>query len=321
MRIRFLVYSTIAVLLLGCQRDPSGAYLASDQNTMCWLQLVRTPDERLTGQLTISELKSNGTIDRTLTTVTGAVDGENVSLKGGLLSGLALSGTFRGNTLTLTGNQPIPVAFVRTSLAAYQIRRGALNARSHEIIRARSEAQAERHAAFVRVLAQKVEANFLSSIDQTVADMNRFDLAADVHLARFPGVQYKYEGITDKVAGYVEQDRQLDGNASVARGRLFNDALQVSLASDQLHNQAGVLESSVRANAEPIADTTRSLQMRCQNAGSSNDQESCKRLSTAFSIFRQKYDALTSGLAHLEQVYQTEKAKQQRLIQEAQGLR
>jgi hypothetical protein len=35
---------TTLCLLAGCHRNISGSYLAKDPNTVCWLQLVRTPD-------------------------------------------------------------------------------------------------------------------------------------------------------------------------------------------------------------------------------------------------------------------------------------
>ena len=41
----------------GCRREISGTYLATDPNGAVWLQLVRTPDNHLTGQLAISTLK------------------------------------------------------------------------------------------------------------------------------------------------------------------------------------------------------------------------------------------------------------------------
>lgn len=113
MRLRHLSTSLIAALILvcGCQRDISGTYLATDQNGIVWLQLVRTPDNHLTGQFALSILKPDGKIDRNSVSLTGAVDGENVSLSGSGLFGLqstALSGTLNGDTLTLTGHKRSP---------------------------------------------------------------------------------------------------------------------------------------------------------------------------------------------------------------------
>ncbi len=100
------------VLLVGCKKDVSGTYLLYDQGGVCWLQLVRTPDNHLTGQLITSLLKTDGEIERRSMALTGAVDGENVSLTGGGLFGLSpttFSGTIEGDTLTLTGVQSTPI--------------------------------------------------------------------------------------------------------------------------------------------------------------------------------------------------------------------
>lgn len=73
-----LILSTLAavVLLTGCQRSISGTYLVSDNGSVVWLELVRTPDNHLTGQLSLTTLKPDGTIDRNSVSVAGAIDGE-----------------------------------------------------------------------------------------------------------------------------------------------------------------------------------------------------------------------------------------------------
>jgi hypothetical protein len=68
------------ILLCRCQHDVSGTYIASDKGAVASIQLVRTPDNHLTGQFTVAGLKSDGTIDRKSSSLTGAVDSENVSI-------------------------------------------------------------------------------------------------------------------------------------------------------------------------------------------------------------------------------------------------
>src|SRR6185437_2406868 len=94
------------VLLIGCKKDVSGSYLVNDNVAVCWRQVVRTLDDHLTGQLVLAELKPDGKIDHKSVSLSGAVNGENITLTGVGLFGLStatLSGTFDGNTLTLTG--------------------------------------------------------------------------------------------------------------------------------------------------------------------------------------------------------------------------
>ena len=52
------------VLMVGCQRNISGSYLAGDKSAVVWLQVVRTPDNHLTGQMAANALKPDGTIDK-----------------------------------------------------------------------------------------------------------------------------------------------------------------------------------------------------------------------------------------------------------------
>jgi hypothetical protein len=40
--------------IAGCRKDISGGYLASDQHSVVWLQVVRTADNHLTGSLASS---------------------------------------------------------------------------------------------------------------------------------------------------------------------------------------------------------------------------------------------------------------------------
>lgn len=63
----------------------------------------------------------------------GAADGENVTLAGSGFFGLrsfTAAGKLEGSTLTLTGEQAIPLTFKRTSILDYQTQEAALNSRS-----------------------------------------------------------------------------------------------------------------------------------------------------------------------------------------------
>lgn len=319
---------TAAILLAGCQRNISGAWLASDQSSVVWLQVVRTPDNHLTGQLASSVLKPDGSIERDSVQVTGAVDGENVTLSANRFLGLetvTLAGTLHGNTLTLTGGQSIPVTFKRSSLSDYQAQETALNARSQSIAHAKAVAQKQQ-----RVF--QAQANFVAQTDALIDKMTRFDSAADVHLGRFPGAEKGYEAITARIEAIVARERQLarNPNASVARGQLSVAASQVSLQTDQMHNQGELLESSLEGNIKPLADQAAAFEKECgavaansrnvTPAEAQNITSACSRLSSAIPTFRQRYNAMAQGLAHLEQVYQREQYTQQGLIQESERL-
>jgi hypothetical protein len=327
-----LSLSTIAVLslLCGCQRDISGTYIATDSSNVVWLQLVRTPDDHLTGQMAFSTISADGKISQDAVAIAGAINGENVTISVSRWMGLqtaTFGGTFEGNKLTLTGGgEASPMVLKRTALSDYQQQFDQLNARSQTILAAKAAADA-------RKAAEQAQRNFVAQIDQIIGNMQRFDSEADVHLGRFPGVEKGYQAITAKVNGYVEHERRLAGNAnaSVIRSQLSVAATQASLATDQAHYQGQYLQSSLETNVRPLVGQAANLDALCHAretlpvAGLPPEQiearsAACKRLLNALPMFRQQYDAMNAGLAHLEQVYDQEKNKQQALLQAAQKL-
>jgi hypothetical protein len=314
--------------MAGCQRNISGSYLASDNSAAVWLQVVRTPDNHLTGQLAANVLKPDGTIEQNSASVTGAVDGENVTIQGSQFFGLesfVLSGTLRGNVLTLTGAQSVPLTFTRSTPAEFQAKVAELNARSQSIIQAKATAQTQ-----LRTL--DAERLFAAEVDRLIGRMQQFDSQADVHLGRFPGAEKAYEGITERVGEYVARERQLAGNpnAAVARGQLSVAANQASIQTDQMHYQGESLQSSLETNVKPMADQAAAFEQQChavsQNSGNltpekvQNVNAACGRLDSAVGPFKQRFSAMSAGLAHLERVYQDEHGKQQQLLQTAQRL-
>jgi hypothetical protein len=162
--------------------------------------------------------------------------------------------------------------------------------------------------------------------------MAQFDSDADVHLGRFPGAEKAYAGITARVGEYVARERKLAGNpnAEVARGQLSVAANQASIQTDQMHYQGESLQSSLDTNVKPMLDQATAFEQQCravsQHSGNLTPEEiqninaACARLESAVTPFRQKFGAMSAGLAHLEQVYRDEYGKQQQLLQTAQRL-
>jgi hypothetical protein len=227
--------------------------------------------------------------------------------------------------LTLTGAQSVPLTFTRSTPAEFQAKVAALHARSQSIIQAKAVAQAQQRSF-------QAQADFVLQIDQLIPRMAQFESEADVHLGRFPGAEKAYEGITARVGEYVARERQLAGNpnAAVARGQLSVAANQASIQTDQMHYQGESLQSSLETNVKPMADQATAFEQQCRavshNSGNltpaevQNVNAACSRLESAVGPFRQKFSAMSAGLAHLEQIYQRERDSQQRLIQESERL-
>jgi hypothetical protein len=221
-------FATLAVLLVvGFRGSISGSYLATDNSSVIWLQVVRTPDSHLTGQLAANVLEPDGTIEQNSASLTGAVDGENVTIQGSRFFGLdsfVFSGTLHRNVLTLTGAQSLPLTFTRSTPAEFQAKVAALNARSQGI-QAKAVAQAQQ-----RTL--QAQADFVSQINQLTRRMAQFDSEADVHLSRFPGAEKGYEAVTAEATGYVARERQLPSNPKAGNLRV-----QLSNAVTQEENK------------------------------------------------------------------------------------
>jgi hypothetical protein len=327
------------VLLVGCKKDVSGTYLLYDQGAVCWLQLVRTPDNHVTGQLIASILKTDGEIERRSVALTGAVDGENVSLTGGGFLGLStttFSGTFEGDSLTLTGVQSAPITLKRASLADYQAQVAQQNSRAQALLGAKADAEAKAEAlradANSKAQALQAERNFTAEIDGLVTKMQQFDADADVHLGKFPNAETHYEAITAKIADYVARENRLAGNPdrAVDRSQLDVAATQESLTTDQMHYEAQSLQSSLKQNIAPLVSQDMVMEQKCTQTGSLTSdltateidgrQVACRRLLSAGPLFRDKYSAMSAGLRNLEDVYTREKQAQGSLLATAQKL-
>lgn len=315
-------------LLTGCQRNISGSYLASDNGAVVWLQIVRTPDNHLTGQLAANVLKPDGTVEQNSVAVTGAMDGENVTIQGSRFFGLEsfiLSGTLSGNMLTLTGAQSVPLSFTRSTSSEFQARVSELNARSQRIIHAKAAAQSQ-----LRTL--EAQRRFVLAVDQLIGRMQQFDSKADLHLGRFPGAERAYAGITAKVSAYVARERQLgeNPNAAVAPGQLSVAADQAAIQTEQIHNQGEALQSALETNVKPMTNQAGAFEQQChavsRSPGNLTPDEvqsvnaACAQLESAAPPSRAKFSAMSAGLSHLEQIYQRERSAQQQLIQESERL-
>lgn len=303
--------------------------MAFDPSGVVWLQLVRTPDNHLTGQLAASTLKPDGSIQRESSSLSGAVDGKNVTLSGSGFLGLqsfTLAGTFDGDTLTLTGGQPDAMVFKRTTVDAYQKQLAHLNASARQVVEAKAKAE-------TRKRTFQSQRSFVAGVDSLIQRMKQFDSDADIHLGRFPNAEKAYESITSRVSSYVDRKRQFadnSPNALNARSQLSNAAMQAENLTEQMHNQTLSLQSSLDGTVKPLADQAESYEQQCRAVASNTDNLTrdevqnvravCDQLTGAYGPFREKYNAMAAGLAHLEQVYKRERAEQESLIQKSERL-
>jgi len=307
--------SLVLTLLCGCHRGASGTYMAKFANGVDWLQLVKTPDNHLTGQYVELTLQADGKVDQKNGTFGGAIDGENVILSiAGIfgMQGGTLSGTLDGNKLTLTGPRLAPVILNRADFDEYQGEVKALHAKSQHI------------------LSAKNQQDLISGIDRVVSRMQQVALEADTRLIEFPKAEERYHAVTARVTEYTNRERELGRNPStgVARSELDVAANQVSLATEELHNSLQSLRFSVQANVQGLAPEVDGLERGCRavvppgdltSLQTSSRNAACKNLFRVDASYRHSVDAVVHGLIHLEDAYQRESHIQQGLLQAARG--
>jgi hypothetical protein len=263
----------IAMLFLtGCSREISGTYLAKFSNGIWSVQLVRTPDNRLTGQLETSVLEKSGKIVENTVPLTGAVNGDNVSISSTFwgFQIVTLSGKVDWNKLTLTGPPQGLVVLERSDLSDYKKQSSVLIADSQRITNARAAAATRARTERAAAARQKIEQsnqNLVSAIDGAIQRVNKFESDVDVHLARFPGVETRYRAISAKIVDYADRARQLPDapNSSATRGQLSVAANQAAISADQLHNSVLSLRSALRNHDSSLGSQLIRLKRACQN--------------------------------------------------------
>ena len=319
---------TIVLLLCGCRKDISGSYIATGKNTVCWLQLVRTPDNHLTGQITFSTLTAAGSIERKGTPITGAINEDDVTLTMPTVLGFqtgSLAGTLQGNKLTLTGAEEAPLVLVRSDLVQYEQQVKKLEDQSQLIL-------AAKQAAAIRQDNANALHGLVKSIKTTIEGIQTFNVSADTHLQRLPLAENGYRSITQKVSAYVDREKRLAGNpeASVARGQLAVAAYQASLETGDIHNATDTLKSTVQSDVQPLAASATKLKQLCDVIPAPNEltqvQEServdaCKNLLPAISQLFKKYEALQAALSRVEDMYVQERDSQRQLLTTADRLK
>lgn len=161
-----ILWLALCLSTSGCSKHAlSGQYLASTPAAVARLQLVETPDNRLSGQIEVSALQPDGKIQYINSAVNGAVDGPNVSLSlesaGPLQNPVQVSGTFSLDSLTLTGgftgSHSSTLVMRGGDLDQYHAALAGLNKRAMAILAARRLADEE-----AAKVAKKAEISLVS---------------------------------------------------------------------------------------------------------------------------------------------------------------
>jgi hypothetical protein len=155
MNIRWIEWGGALLLLAGCSHTISGAYVAHGEGFVGMIQITQTSNGQLLGTLSYTVLKSNGSLDHDTIALTGAADGNSLTLVAKspipFFPSLTLSGTIDHGVITLTNPSGTAQLFTTGRADDYQSAVQQLSARGGTI-------QHQQH---------------LADINATVLDLNK----------------------------------------------------------------------------------------------------------------------------------------------------
>jgi len=319
----------LSIATAKAQADSSGVYISRFTNAVEMLQLVETPDHRITGQLQAVIHTGGGNLENDSYEVSGAASGPSITLTlklNSLLSSpVTESGTFDGAKLeltgTLSGDQPQTLIFTKSTSAEFlavaaDVREQARRARVQGAI---IEAQKRR---------EKQRQDFVSATEKLIFRIQHFEAASDALRPKLPNVERQYHAISSSMYAYYNRERGLAGNpgAGFARGQIAVAISQASLATDQIHNQVQTTQWDFENNIVPLAKQVGEMEQTCHAAHPSTPDNPippsaeewnsvCLRLRKNDGGFRRAYDATAKALGNIEAVYRQEHKYQQGLVE------
>jgi len=322
-RIKWAAALGLITALAGCgPKSISGGYLGKSPGTVVWLQLVETPDKHITGQLNTTSIDKNGKLLYITAPVTGAVDGESISLsfrRDALLAAtVQLAGTVNGDTLNLRGGPTgEEVILHRAKDDELTAEKQELAAQSQRFLAAKAEAAQRADAA----RREKQQLDEVRSLTQSVTRLN-----ADVprRVAQLLTAEKAYADITAKMRKLVQRQQALAGNpgAGVARNDVVVNLNQNLVNSNQAHISANWAAQSLRTDIKPVIDRLTAAEQSCHQAGAaaSPANEACQALLAVAPAAGLNAQAANSAIARVEAAYARERSQQEELFRTAQQL-
>lgn len=116
-----IVAITLSALAACGKPDASGIYVHSSDRAVTFVQLIQTPDGKVTGRLQETTIEADGTVKEKSAAVDGSASDHDLMLRpaSAWYGGVQASGTFSRNELTLTG-EGFTLNAERSSFEKYQ---------------------------------------------------------------------------------------------------------------------------------------------------------------------------------------------------------
>lgn len=305
-------------VLCGCgQKNVSGSYIAKPPGTVVWLQLVETPDKHLTGQLDTASIDKSGKLVYLNAPVSGAINGESISIsfkpQALLASSVQLAGTFSGDILTLRGGPTgDAVTLHRANDDEFAKGRQELVEQSQRLLAAKADADQ-------RAQTERQQKERLEMVRDLERRIKRINAELPARVERLLKMENTYVSITQKMRGLVQRQQVLAGNsgADVARSQIVVALNQGLVDSNQAHIIANSDGQSLRSAIGPAMERLPIAEQSCHSAGSpgnSGDSTACLALLAEAPEAERNAQALTRAIARLELAYQRERAQQEELL-------
>jgi hypothetical protein len=305
-RRRFASLLLFALISTPALASVTGVYVADDPGSALLVQIVQTPDGRLSGRMEAMTVDESGEVSDRTSVIEGAADHGEVTLspKSPILLGAApsMTGHLSGRQLTLSWGGSNYV-LKRSSSAAFDATAQKLKAASIEFKAFRKrEAQVAARQALSAQLSQRVTAlrTELDSLNKAIpsavalfrADGDRYDeLAAEI----------RHRKRQEKAIGYFDTADAVDRNVRDKYQRAWDGRIDI-------HNEAMSLNSTLSGRIVIARREATAIQSQCMGQttdASDTLTQSCLETGRIDSRLQTLAQNLRQPFEEAEQVYQT----------------
>lgn len=260
LRCCWLVALIPLLMPLAASASVSGTYVAADGAGAALLQIVQTPDGKLTGRFEMTKLGSSGQLGTELAAASGVSDGKTVvlTLQFNATVSLLFSGTVQGNVLLLHGtfnNAPQSLMMAISDEPSYQREVAALALKSKERT--------------TKVHVEKLRSELLAqgpALSERAATISK---EIDTANASFGVINERYKAVTARMLDAHGRQVAITGNgqASLARGQFSLAINQAAVEASDFHSVTEVEYRALDAKATDTISALASLNNNCKTGG------------------------------------------------------
>src|SRR5579871_578924 len=274
----------------------SGVYVGAFSDRVELVQIVRTPDQRLSGRIEEAMLGSDGAVQDTSVAMDGAADGSQITLspKSGLLSGFggSVTGLLEGDQLELSW-QGGHMTLRRGTASDFDGAVAVLRMRAANIVSARNAAAA------AQARAEQAQ-SLRRSAQQLSAQLDDLETATPRVLATLRAIEDRYSVFVEAIQHERRQERvfaAIGGNGAAA-GSAGAEAAALTVQMTSLHVAFISLRGQANSGVQPLLQELSSIETACGNDPvSDGGPDPCRsvdsqksRLAAQLGTLRQAFD-------------------------------